>query len=716
MAQYALPDSDVSELNWVQGAGDGDGDHFDELDEGFGAGRGSGAGPDDATTYWNNNVANNTDPIRSTLSNVSDPSSSTGHILRSRGRKNAAAGKQYDHTQTLFQSSTTIAASTLVNITEVFTTITYTLTSGEADSITDYTLLEVSYFSTPVGGGSARVPHCSAQEFECPDAAAAGDPSIPRDWLNPGAYVYPSALRTFTNSVQTQLIGQDKFFGLAGHPNFDWPVPKGYVPSILRQWDNNLLQTTLAAFAPFGLSDWPVPRGSIPSIGLRTWTDPLKLNLQGQDSFFGDAGQVPTYDWQNPRGRDHPSSLRHWDAGNLLNTLFSFVEQQPFSLSDWPNPRGRDFSAVFRILVSRLAPIIAAAQPFSLLDWPNPRGATPAISLRTWIEQLRILAGRDEFFGLAGHPNFDWPNPPGARSAISLRQWEINLLQNTLGFVQSPFSLSDWPNPRGATPAITLKTWLDQLKINLASQDQFFGAAGQVPTYDWQNPRSPARVIDLQTWLINLLLTTLGARNPFSMSDWPNPRGQTFPADLRSFIDQLKLNLRSQDQFFGAAGQPPTYEWPNPKRRPARADFETWLNLLLTTLGARAPFSLSDWPNPAGKAFPTNLRTFLDSLELNLLGQDKFFGGPGQPPANLDWPVPKGAIPSISLRVWIDPLNLSLQGFGVLGEAFHELWGMVQTAPVTLDLTAPLPVDITVQFGAAGPTFVCTHIVIEELP
>ena len=48
--------------------------------------------------------------------------------------------------------------------------------------------------------------------------------------------------------------------------------------------------------------------------------------------------------------------------------------------------------------------------------------------------------------------------------------------------------------------------------------------------------------------------------------------------------------------------------------------------------------------------------------------------------------------------------------------AFQELWKMVEIAPVTLDLTATLPVDVTVEFGAVGPTFVCTHIIIEELP
>jgi hypothetical protein len=159
------------------------------------------------------------------------------------------------------------------------------------------------------------------------------------------------------------------------------------------------------------------------------------------------------------------------------------------------------------------------------------------------------------------------------------------------------------------------------------------------------------------------------------MSDWPNPRGQSFPTDLRGFLDQLKLNLRSQDQFFGAAGQAPIYDWPNPRGKQHPISLRQWdSNLLETVLSIifEKPFALSDWPNPKGRAFPVDLRTFVED-QINLVGQ-------------------------------------------MIGTADHELWGLVQTAPITLDLTAALPVNITTQFGAAGPTFVCTHIIIEELP
>src|SRR5690349_17272175 len=69
------------------------------------------------------------------------------------------------------------------------------------------------------------------------------------------------------------------------------------------------------------------------------------------------------------------------------------------------------------------------------------------------------------------------------------------------------------------------------------------------------------------------------------------------------------------------------------------------VNLLANTLGTQAPvqapFSQSDWPNPVVRKADINNRTWLQQLNLNLLGKDKFFGAAGQPPANTDFPNPK---------------------------------------------------------------------------
>ena len=49
--------------------------------------------------------------------------------------------------------------------------------------------------------------------------------AIPYAFPVPAGQPYPVALRTFLGPYRAHLIGQDQFFGLAGHPNFDQPNP-----------------------------------------------------------------------------------------------------------------------------------------------------------------------------------------------------------------------------------------------------------------------------------------------------------------------------------------------------------------------------------------------------------------------------------------------------------------------------------------------------------
>ncbi len=141
----------------------------------------------------------------------------------------------------------------------------------------------------------------------------------------------------WSNRLLNLLRSRDTFFGLAGNPPWDWPVPKGRVPSIL----------------------------------LRTWTDPLKLNLRGQDRFFGAAGQPPSYQWPLPHGLGGSVALRTWLENLLQNTLG--VVPSPFALLDWPNPsRARyvgDRQLVLDLLQTTLAPA-GATWP----GWMSSRG------------------------------------------------------------------------------------------------------------------------------------------------------------------------------------------------------------------------------------------------------------------------------------------------------------------------------------------------------
>ena len=87
----------------------------------------------------------------------------------------------------------------------------------------------------------------------------------------------------------------------------------------------------------------------------------------------------------------------------------------PISINhDWPNPRAPIYPVSLRTWIDQTKLALQPLPSIATLnyDFPNSRGPIYPVSLRTWSDQTRRqLIGEDEFFGLAGHPNFDWPNP-----------------------------------------------------------------------------------------------------------------------------------------------------------------------------------------------------------------------------------------------------------------------------------------------------------------
>jgi len=264
-------------------------------------------------------------------------------------------------------------------------------------------------------------------------------------------------------------------------------------------------------------------------------------------------------------------------------------------------------------------------------DWPNPRGYVPNITLKTWTNSYTLgLIGKDTFFGAPGMaPDYDYPNPRGYVPNITLKSHIWNPLQTLLNVIvaANPFAQLSWPNPMTKFWEAGVRTWRqDKLTNVLAGQDQFFGAAGQPPA--------------------NL--------------DWPNPRGVVPPIGQKTWI-WTTIKFLGLDTFFGAAGQPPpNADWPNPQVPTRPIMQRTWLvNLLSNTLAQVItifPFNLLDWPVTLGKTPNPSLKTHIDPLKTNLIGQDMFFGLAGQPPANLDWPVPQPPVRPIGQRTWIQNL------------------------------------------------------------
>jgi len=140
MAQFARPDSDISNTSDEEVASD--------------------------TDYIRGNSTAGACVIG--LSSVTDPQSSTGHIIRVRARANGSgAGERW--TFQVRQGSTIIETlASNATLARAWTNLSATLTAGEADSITDYSALSIYAIPTTIAAGESI--DISWVELEVPDA------------------------------------------------------------------------------------------------------------------------------------------------------------------------------------------------------------------------------------------------------------------------------------------------------------------------------------------------------------------------------------------------------------------------------------------------------------------------------------------------------------------------------------------------------------------
>lgn len=141
MAQFARPDADTYNADgWTSPA-------WSLLDEVV------ASDADKAVTA----SAPTSDVLVVSLSDVEDPVSSAGHVVRYRYQKSAAGGAQIDLTVQLRQGyvseaslGTLIAGWTHTNIANGWTTAAQTLIAAEADAITNYASLYLRFLANQV--------------------------------------------------------------------------------------------------------------------------------------------------------------------------------------------------------------------------------------------------------------------------------------------------------------------------------------------------------------------------------------------------------------------------------------------------------------------------------------------------------------------------------------------------------------------------------------
>jgi len=146
MPQFGRPSADTSIGSW-EDEGGGTTTIFQSIDE---------VSAND-TDFVRSELAPSNSPYVTKLSNMEDPLLSTGHIVRYRFEKDAAAGSQIDLLVELREAyvnegtpGIVRASKTETNIDDSWNAGTFTLSAGEADSITDYTDLFLRFRANQV--------------------------------------------------------------------------------------------------------------------------------------------------------------------------------------------------------------------------------------------------------------------------------------------------------------------------------------------------------------------------------------------------------------------------------------------------------------------------------------------------------------------------------------------------------------------------------------
>lgn len=366
---------------------------------------------------------------------------------------------------------------------------------------------------------------------------------------------------------------------------------------------------------------------------------------------FGSTPSVVEFDWTNP------SSARLGYQARVAVTAQQQV--QGFNAGTMPAPpapvgaqsadlapraaaRARDYS-------------LAAAFPLELIgqdsvnpgarsiDLP-PRGALRARDYNIAAAYTLELIGQDN---LPAGGQLSGPAPAGARRASTLSETGSN---QTVELTSAPPVIpcgqstdgSALP-PRAAARARDYSLTAS-FPLELINRDQFYGTPGQAQNFDWQNPRAALRTYALYDPGYNLTLQlpapTVTLPPGTQATDTLPPHA---PARAREYGQgsAFPLELRGRDQVYSAAGEVPAYDWPNP-RAPQRLRDYSWLQSLplhiyFPSLPPGQSTGSTERPPRGPQRLPDY--TFTAAVRLQLIGQDRMYGAPGQVPA-YDWQLP----------------------------------------------------------------------------
>lgn len=144
--------------------------------------------PDDSSQISSETLVapGTTSVAKISLGSLNDPSASTDHTLRVRAKVTLTLGTTETFTAELRQGSTLIATLTQSPLTTSYAFYEYTLSTAEADAITDYTALAV-WMSGTFSAGNLGGVQVSWLEFDCPTISASSTSNVSDSETGSGA-------------------------------------------------------------------------------------------------------------------------------------------------------------------------------------------------------------------------------------------------------------------------------------------------------------------------------------------------------------------------------------------------------------------------------------------------------------------------------------------------------------------------------------------------
>ncbi len=179
MAQFARPISDLDNRGvWTTAP------LWSDIDDAIPTG--------DASVVLSDSNPAPAEPFTVDLGTITDPTLSTGHIIRGRWAKVLTTGADYILTAELREGYVSEASQGALRATltspaiagNTLQTDAYTLSGAEADAITDYSDLQFRCFALKSGGGANRQVQIADVEFETPDAGGSIFNRNPQDDLD----------------------------------------------------------------------------------------------------------------------------------------------------------------------------------------------------------------------------------------------------------------------------------------------------------------------------------------------------------------------------------------------------------------------------------------------------------------------------------------------------------------------------------------------------